>query len=308
MKGDLSRAEAEVKALMTAFPNAAPVHVESGMLQTFQRNLPGARKAFERALELEPNNTEALAGLVTIDIAQNRLADARARVDARLARTPDDPTVLVLAARTHATAKDLPRAEQLLLKAVEVSPSNLQAYSLLGQLYVQQQKLDQAREKFVEMAKRQPKAVGAETMVGMILQMQGKTAEAQKQYERVLGLDARSPVAANNLAWLYAESGTNLDVALQLAQTAKAGLPDSGEINDTLGWVYYKKNLASSAVLALREAVTREPQNPSFNYHLGLALAKSGDNAGARQALERALKDPTFTAAADARQALNGLK
>ncbi len=98
----------------------------------------------------------------------------------------------------------------------------------------------------------------------MILQMEGKNAEAQKQYEKVMTLDPRAPVAANNLAWIYAESGANLDVALQLAQTAKAGLPDSPEVDDTLGWVYYKKDLdvAGPAVAASRRS-RRTRRTPS---------------------------------------------
>jgi hypothetical protein len=36
---------------------------------------------------------------------------------------------------------------------------------------------------------------------------------------------------------MYAEESTKLDQALQLAQAAKADLPDMLEIDDTLGWV-----------------------------------------------------------------------
>ncbi len=71
--------------------------------------------------------------------------------------------------------------------------------------------------------------------------MQNKPDEARKLYEHALSLDPQMPVAANNLAWDYAERGQNLDVALNLAQTAKAKLPNTAAVSDTLGWVYYKK-------------------------------------------------------------------
>jgi tetratricopeptide (TPR) repeat protein len=226
-------------------------------------------------------------------------------VDARLVRTPNDPAALVLAARTYATTGDMAKTESLLLRALEVAPADLQAYGMLGQLYVMQNKLDQARDKFSELARRQSSPVAAETMVGMILQMQGRPSEAQKQYERVLAIDARAPVAANNLAWLYAESGANLETALQLAQTAKAALPDSAEVSDTLGWVYYKKDMPSQAVFALREAASKDVQNPNYQYHLGMALVKQGDAVNGKMALEHALRiKPDFDGAADARKAL----
>jgi putative PEP-CTERM system TPR-repeat lipoprotein len=309
LKGDLPHAEAELKGLEAAYPKAAPIQAAKGSLLILKNDQAGARLAFEKALQLDANSNEALAGLVALDAAAKKLPEAKALVDARLARTPDDPAVLILAARTYATGGDLGKTEQLLMKALEVAPDDLQVYAVLGQLYLSQQKLGQAREKFAELGKRQLKPVASETMIAMILQMEGKNAEAQKQYEKVMAIDPRAPVAANNLAWIYAESGANLDVALQLAQTAKAGLPESPEVDDTLGWIYYKKDLVSQALPPLRAAVARNARYPDYHYHLGLALVKSGDAAGGRQSIERALQlDPNFSAAADARKTLATLR
>jgi Flp pilus assembly protein TadD len=115
-------------------------------------------------------------------------------------------------------------------------------------------------------------------------------------------------VAANNLAWIYAQSGGNLDVALQLAETATRKLPDSPEVSDTLGFIYYKKGLFPQAIRVLNSAVEKDGKNPGFHYHLGLALAKSGDKAGATEHLTRALSlKPDFEGAADARELLKTL-
>ena len=49
---------------------------------------------------------------------------------------------------------------------------------------------------------------------------------------------------------------------LQLAQTAKAQLPNRHEVDDTLGWIYYKKGLSSMAVETLKtstHAAARQP-------------------------------------------------
>jgi tetratricopeptide (TPR) repeat protein len=112
-------------------------------------------------------------------------------------------------------------------------------------------------------------------------------------------------VAANNLAYLYAEEGTNLDMALQLASTAKQGLPENPDVDDTLGWVYYKKDMASMAIRSFEESLKRRPDTAEVLYHLGLAHAKAGDEAKAREALERALKlNPQFPGNDVARQTL----
>jgi Flp pilus assembly protein TadD len=145
-------------------------------------------------------------------------------------------------------------------------------------------------------------------MVGMLLEMQKKLPEARAKYEQIIAIDPHAAVAANNLAWIYAESGENLDVALRLAQTAKSRMPDRAEVNDTLGWIYHKKGLGSQAVVALRDAVDKDPQNASFQYHLGMAHAATGDAVQARAALQKALLLASeFDGAAEAKAALSKL-
>jgi Flp pilus assembly protein TadD len=59
------------------------------------------------------------------------------------------------------------------------------------------------------------------------------------------------------------------------------------------------------AIPPLRRAVEREPGNPSFHYHLGLAYSQTGYKNAARRALERALKlKADFEGADDARKVL----
>ena len=156
---------------------------------------------------------------------------------------------------------------------------------------------------------RQPKSAGARTMLGFLLEIQGRFDEAQQQYQKALELDPRAAAAANNLAWLYATRGGNLDVALQLAQTAKAGLPESPEASDTLGWIYLKKGLRELAVGPLEYAARRMPDKAVYHYHLGMAYVATNNWAAARGSLEKALAlRPDFDGAADARKALASIK
>ena len=264
-KGDassLSRADTELKSLLQQYPNArGRARPARGSLQTATKDYAGARKSFDRALQLNPNDTEAVAGLVSTRphraqagrCAQARRGAAGCRAERSGRALPRRPHLSLDRRCRAARSRRCSRRSQ-------AAPGTLQAYGLLGELYLGQKKLDEARQKFEELAQRQPKPVGPHTMVAMILQMQGKNAEAQKRYEKVLEIDRTAPVAANNLAWMYAEGAGNIDVALQLAQTAKAGLPDSPEVNDTLGWIYYKKDLAGLAIAPLQQAVGQGPE------------------------------------------------
>jgi Flp pilus assembly protein TadD len=159
---------------------------------------------------------------------------------------------------------------------------------MLAQMYLQQGRLDEARREYEGLAKREPTAVGPRTFVGMLLETQGKREEAKRWYESMLADNTDAPVAANNLAYIYAEQGTNLDMALQLATSAKPKLPDDPSVDDTIGWVYYKKNLPSLAIGPLETSAKKMSNNAEVLYHLGLTYAKLGNTDKARDALTRA--------------------
>jgi Flp pilus assembly protein TadD len=177
---------------------------------------------------------------------------------------------------------------------VSVDPRFTPGYALLAQFYRRQGRLDEARAEFEAVITRDPPAIGARTMVGMLLEMQGKRDEARKSYEDTVKVTDNAPFAANNLAYIYAEQGINLDVALQLAASAKRGLPDDPSVDDTLGWIYYQKDMPSMAVRPLQDSLSKQPNVPAVLYHLGMTYAKLGDTAKARETLERARKlDPS---------------
>jgi tetratricopeptide (TPR) repeat protein len=273
--------------------------------------MPHAREAFAHALQLAPASVTALGGLVTVDFAEKKQDAARSRIESRLQTAPDDAELLGLAGAVFVRTKDTKRAEGVYRHLLELDASNLEAYRGLGNLYISQGRLDEAKKEFEDVARQQPKsAAGSATMVGTILTLQGKPAEARKHFEQAMALDPQSAVAANNLALNYAQDGTaNLDVALQLAQTAKARLPKSWEIDDTLGWIYYKKGLTTLAISTLQQGIGQNPLDPTMHYHLGLAYLKNGNRTEAARSLQQALKlNAQFEAATDAKKVLATIK
>jgi len=289
--GNLPKAEVEIAVLMKEAPDSAVPPSLSGSLQAVKKNTVEARRSFERALQLSPGFVDALEGLTALDILAKDPKRAIARLQPEIARQPTGP-LLFLLAQAQSAANDDAAAEQTLRRAVSVDPRFTPAYITLARLYARQGRMDEARAEFEGVGRRDPSAFGARTMVGVLFEIQGRFEEAKKSYEAIGSFD-KAPIAANNLAFLYAEQGIKLDVALQLATTAKQQMPDEPSVDDTLGWIYYKKDLPALAVKPLEDSLKKRPDRAVVLYHLGLTYAKLGDKAKSRRALERALQlDP----------------
>ncbi len=307
--GDLPQATHQLNVLMQANPNSATVLTMAGVVATMKNDMEAARRAYGRALEVDSTSYQALAGLLTAEMQGKQFGSARALIEKQLGQRPDDPNLLMIAAQTYYAIGVAFEMEKVLKRTVEVDPQSLQAYAMLGKMYYQQGRLDLARRELETYVNRAPNSVPANTMLGTILQLQGKNNDAKARYNKALQIDPRAAVAANNLAWIDATSNGNLDVALQLAQTAKARLPNRHEVDDTLGLIYYKKGLSSMAIESMNSSLQKQPDNPSYNYRIALAYHQSGNMGEARKYLEKALKSKAnFDGAEDAKKLLESIK
>ena len=59
--------------------------------------------------------------------------------------------------------------------------------------------------------------------------------------QKVIDFNPKWFVGYNQIAWNYTKRGIQLEKALGKAQKAYDLAPDNGEVNDTLGWIYYRK-------------------------------------------------------------------
>ena len=307
--GNPAGAEAPIKRVVANLPTLPAVQAELGRLLLAKGDVAGAEAVFSRVLAKEPLQLAALEGMVLVDVKQKRKEAARKRIDAAVAAAPKNGELQLMAARLYASSlEDIAAAEVAVRRVLSLDANNLPAYALLAQLHARAGNLPVAVAEFEKLAERQPKSVAIQTAIGLLNHLQNKQDAAKLAYERALALDPAAPVAANNLAQLYIDRNENIDVALTLAQTAKSGLPTSHEVDDTLGWTYYKKGLAGQAIASLKSAQAAQPENPIYLYHLGAAYALNKDKANARQSLEKALKlQPTFAGADDAKKILASL-
>jgi Flp pilus assembly protein TadD len=200
-------------------------------------------------------------------------------------------------------------AQQALEKAVELDKFNVQAFFLLAQLQEAAGHPDDAISILERSIHDNPQDVRPCLNLGAFEERRGDWQKAQDLYKKALQIQPNQPTAANNLSYLLLEHGGDLGYAVSLAQTARAGMPDSANAADTLGWAHYKLGSYDSAIRLFQEAARKTPQNAIYQYHLGLAYAKANKVELARASFQRALKlDPNSSRVNDIRQALAALR
>jgi tetratricopeptide (TPR) repeat protein len=293
------------------------VYNSLALLALAENKQPDAVSSFESALNVDATNFDALNGLIALYARDKALDKAHSRVDQALSAYPNMASLHFLKAQVFGYEQNAQMVEAELNKALELDKNYLPAYSALAALYIQSNKQDQAIAQYQKIISLRPENSMPYTLIGILEDQRKNFDVAADNYRKALEKDPNAVIAANNLAWLYAVTGKgNLDEAVRLAQGAVQKNPNVPGFIDTLGWVYYKKNLHTAAVEQLRKAVslneaqaraTNSAPSAAYHYHLGMALKEKGDKEESRRELETAIKlsdKAPFADLEDAKKAL----
>jgi tetratricopeptide (TPR) repeat protein len=251
-----------------------------------QGRLDLARGYFEKALAGQPRHPEILGSLLTIDASEGRLAESSKRIQEAMAAEPQSAPLQQLAGRLAVLERRNADAETAFKRALELDPNLMSSYRLLAQFYARTGRTGETistYEKALGVKEDQPQI---HHFLGVLYEYGGQRDKAVEHYEAAIRYEPNLGEAKNNLAYLFADKAENLDRALDLAQEAKALLPDDPNTADTLGWVLYQRGVPSAAIGYLKEAAAGTRQGDVnlglIRYHLALAYEKSGDKTNAR--------------------------
>jgi tetratricopeptide (TPR) repeat protein len=289
-QGNAAGARANALAARNIAPKDPGPVVDLALADAMEKKWAQAESEFSAALSEDPHSLPALTQFSNYWMQRGQPARAMALVKQFLASYPGDAQGHALLGSLALADKQNELAAGELEQACKLDPELVQPHVLLGQLYQRQNQLGPAIQQYEAALAQQSTSAYLQTAVANLYSDLGKTDLAKRHYQAALAIDPNYGPAAGNLAWLEAQNGGNLDVALGLAEKAKQVLPDPAPITDTLAWIQYKKGVYSSAVPLFEECVKKAPSSPVYHYHLGLALLANGQKGEGRAQLEAALR------------------
>src|SRR5208337_3544986 len=163
---------------------------------------------------------------------------------------------------------DKERARQLLEDLQKLAPDREEIYLTSSYFYEEEGLWDRAIEVLKQGLDKVERPEEIYFRLAMIYEKKQERNESIICIKKVLGINPDNPDAQNFLGYTYAEQGINLDEAERLIRAALQAKPDSGQIIDSLGWVYYKKGQLDKALVELERAHRLMPQDGTVTEHL----------------------------------------
>lgn len=287
LRNQLSEALAIYNSLEQAYPTNAEVALLHGAALLQSKDNVGARQAFERVLHFVPGDLPAIRELVDLDIGEKQFDAARQLIDREAQRNPKETVLGILNAKILLAEGKKSQAEASLQQVLQLDANNEAANLLLAQMYSDAGQGQQALAKANAVVARNPHDPAALMLAAKIDDANKNHQGAADAYEQLLKIDPKFSPALNNLAYLYSEYLNNSNRAYELAQRARELAPFDPRTADTLGWICYQRGSYDTALGLLKDSAAKL-SDPEVQFHLGMTGYMTGDEATARQALQRA--------------------
>jgi tetratricopeptide (TPR) repeat protein len=276
------------------------IHNNLGRIHLGRGDTTQARREFEKALALDPTNSDALLNLASAEAAEGRTGRAEQLVKEALAVNPNSIAALAQLAELERDQGRLDEAIRLFEEALAIDRQPF-LYLGLGDVLQRAGRYEEAIAAFRSTLALDPDSALARYNLGVTYGNLNRYEDAVKEYEKALALQPAGLEAAktlNNLGAIAQARGAR-DAAATFFERAAETFPLHLESRYNLAMLRLEDGEIEEAVKLLEAAAAVEPNHELVNLRLGYALLAlgRGEDAYRRLLLVRRLHPKNWEAA-----------
>ena len=202
----LAKARATSLRALAADETLAEVHMTLALVEKSSGAFDRAIERFERALQLQPRNPDALRELANTYDAAGRTADAKAAFHRAIALRPGSWEAHADLGSFYNQHGRLAEAAQAYQKVLDLIPDSYLGYWSMGGIFLREGRLKEAEQMLSRSVQLKPSAA-AYSNLGSLLYYQRRYAEAAELYRKATGLSPDDERFWGNLADALTWSG-----------------------------------------------------------------------------------------------------
>lgn len=289
-RNEAAKAMAAVQTLEKKRPNDPVTFNMKGGVLIASKDPAGARKAFEKALELKPDFLPALSNLARLDVGDKQIDVARKRYDDFLAKNPKNSQAYLqyaeLLAMTGTPVKDV---QAVLDRGLTATPTALPIRMALVRLLAQSGDAKRALLLAQEASAAAPDDPSILDLLGRAQVAAGEMQQALSTYEKLAARLPNSPMPLIAQADLQV-AAKDLSAAENSLRKALTIKPDTVEAQQRLVAILLNSKRGDAAVGVARE-IQKQRKDAAIGYILeGEALISQGKKPEAVPLFEEAFK------------------
>ncbi|MGB8435898.1 MAG: tetratricopeptide repeat protein, partial [Burkholderiales bacterium] len=223
LAGDSTLALLLLRSACAALPNHGEAHFLLGAALHRSNQLPAALAAFDRALDLEPENLQAAHASLAVLGDLGRTEEAVARVEQLLATHPNDPQLQYTAALVYESRGEFDRAVRHYDRALHFAPDHFEALLNRGVALTRLGRLEEAVANNRYLATAHPTRVESHFNLAEVLLAAGRYQDAVIHSEHALALDPQHTGAMLDRGLALAALGQLEDAHTALAKAGTHG-------------------------------------------------------------------------------------
>ena len=319
-----------LKQFLAAYPKTDDVRIVYARLLAAQKGYLQAREEFRIAQKSKPDDAEIPYAIGLISQQLEDFADADVQFKRVIELKPGEPSPVFFNLGTVAEARKLPAEAidwygkvrsgdyfvnaQLKIAAIiakrdgmpagrqfladaqaaqtDAPETRIQLMLAEAQLLRDAKAFNEAFDALSDAINKNPGTADLLYDRAMVAEKIGKLELMEADLRKVIELKPDQAQAYNALGYTFAERNTRLDEAYTLVQKAVSISPDDAFIQDSLGWVQFRRGRVDEALATLKKAYETR-RDPEIAAHLGEVLWVKGERAEASKLWQAAqLENP----------------